>query len=227
MAKEAFNDLRDIPAAFSSREGARRFAKQRESTQESLSGLEAEKLRKIVEVLKHPELEALIDEGKITLGIIKPNVNQSHLLPDNDDEASETILREIGEENVVFSIALALTRDQAEEFYAPIKSKYESKTDSKTGDTVWNLIVDFASSGPLTFLLIHREGGNAVDWWRNKMGNTYPADADKASIRGRFATMEMLPNNLVHGSDSKQEVKREIKCLAGFLGSLYETGDRV
>jgi nucleoside diphosphate kinase len=226
MAKEILNYLKDIPETFSSREGARRFAEQKEQQlRKSLSELETEKLKKIVEVLNNPKLESLVDEGKITLGIIKPNVNQSDFLPEDDDEASRIILNEIGEERVIFNIALKLTRKQAEEFYSPIRQKYESRIDPKTGKTVWDSILDFISSGSLTFLLIYDDGNNAIDWWRNKMGDTYPVNADKASIRGKFATMEMLPNNLVHGSDSKEEVKREIKCLARFLNNLYETGN--
>ncbi len=55
---------------------------------------------------------------------------------------------------------------------------------------------------------------NAIAWWRDKMGDTRPENARKNnpnSIRARHSAE--LPNNIVHGSDSIESVRREVKIL--------------
>ncbi len=64
---------------------------------------------------------------------------------------------------------------------------------------------------------------SAVVWWRDKMGDTMPNKArenNPNSIRARHATG--VPNNIVHGSDSPESVRREIRILAEAVGSLLE-----
>ncbi len=61
-------------------------------------------------------------------------------------------------------------------------------------------LVDFITSGPtLAFVL---EGEGAIATARKTIGATNPADADPGSLRGEFALA--MPNNLVHGSDSRR-----------------------
>lgn len=62
---------------------------------------------------------------------------------------------------------------------------------------------------------------NAIVWWRDKMGDTRPEDAKENnpnSIRARHSAK--LPNNIVHGSDSIDSVKREVKILDEAVVSL-------
>lgn len=181
--------------------------------------LELEKLHKIERVLSHPSLEVLIDEGKITLGIIKPHANEGKNLPSDDQSAAEKISQIIGEDNIVFSFSTQLMDNQVEEFYSDIKTKY-SEIDAGNGRTVWDGIFDFAKSGPLTFILIYREEGNAVGWWREKMGKTRPNEANPNSIRGKYGLQEKLPNNLTHGSDSIDSVKKELGVLKSIVTDL-------
>lgn len=206
-----------VPKIFSSREMAKQFADRERSIRESLTKLEIEKMRGITEVLGHTELDSLIDEGTVTMGIIKPQANQGVGMPESDEEATLRLIDAIGKDRIVFHASLVLSRNEAEEFYAPIRQKYESRIDEVRKITIWDSIINFASSDPLTFLLIYDEGGNAVKWWRSKMGSTNPDMATPNSIRGMYATADMLPNNLVHGSESKTEVKREVSVLKRFL----------
>lgn len=185
----------------------------------TLGELERQKLAGMIEILSHSELESLIDEGKITLGIIKASANQGRYEESlTDEEAAEKILKEIGAERVIFKASVKLNREQAEEFYLPVQDKYRDEI-NRSGTNVWNLIIDHACSGPLTFLLIYDGEGKAIEWWREKMGTTHPAQADSQSIRGKYALEENLPNNLVHGSDQKAEVKRELGVLKRALES--------
>jgi len=82
-----------------------------------------------------------------------------------------------------------LSTRQAEEFYAIHRSKpfFES-------------LVSFMSSGPIIAAIIEKE--NAVEDYRNLIGATNPADAEKGTIRHLFA--ESVERNAVHGSDSDE-----------------------
>lgn len=212
-------DQAQLPYAFSSRKLAGETVGDIYQESLSLGELEREKLHKISEVLNHPQLETLINEGKLTLGMIKPRAYEGKNLPPDDDEAAKVLISEIGKENILFTFSTKLTPDQADNFYSDVKDRYSQiAIDSET--TVWDTIYNFAQSGPLTFMLIYREEGDAVDWWRAKMGKTRPAEADPLSIRGKFAIQEKLPNNLTHGSDSKESVKKEIGVLRNIISNI-------
>ena len=188
----------------------------------TLGDLEREKLKGINAILNHPALQTLIGEGKITLGIIKPQAYDGKGLPEDDDEAVRELMQEIGEENIVFSFSTKLTPDHVDKFYADVKDQYSRiKVDDIT--TVWDTIYNFGFSGPLTFILIYREEGDAVEWWRNRMGKTRASEADPESIRGKHAIEERLPNNLTHGSDSVTSVKQEVGVLREVVGELNST----
>ena len=60
--------------------------------------------------------------------------------------------------------------------------------------------------GPVILLVLEQEG--AIKAWRELMGATNPADADKGTIRKEFAVD--LERNSVHGSDSPETADFEI-----------------
>lgn len=191
----------------------------------TLGDLERVKISRILDVLSHPGLDTLIDQGQITLGIIKPHANEGRGLPEDDEEAAQAVLREIGDENIVFTFSTKLNPEEAEDFYRDIKEKY-SRVKDESGRSVWDRINEFVQSGPLTFLIIHREEGDAVSWWRNKMGATKANEADPASIRGKYAIQEKLPNNITHGSDSVESVRKEVGVLREVVSRIYEDIER-
>jgi nucleoside-diphosphate kinase len=67
-------------------------------------------------------------------------------------------------------------------------------------------LVEFITSG-LTLALV-LEGEGAIDTCRRTIGATDPADAEPGSIRGDLALS--MPDNLVHGSDSKETAEQEV-----------------
>ena len=90
---------------------------------------------------------------------------------------------------------LRVDRDLAERHYAEHVEK-----------PFFGELVDFITTGStLAFVL---EGEGAIATARKTIGATNPADADPGSLRGRFALA--MPNNLVHGSDSRESAAREI-----------------
>ncbi len=68
-------------------------------------------------------------------------------------------------------------------------------------------LVKFMVSGPIVVQVL--EGKNAVVKYRDIMGATNPKDAAKGTIRATFA--KSIDENSVHGSDSIENAKKEIK----------------
>ena len=88
-----------------------------------------------------------------------------------------------------------MTKSQAEGFYAVHRKKpfYEELT-------------TFMSSGQTMVLALEKE--NAVEAWRETIGNTDPEKAAEGTIRKDFATS--LSKNAVHGADSDENAEQEI-----------------
>jgi nucleoside-diphosphate kinase len=90
---------------------------------------------------------------------------------------------------------LRVSRDLGERHYAEHKEK-----------PFFGELVEFITSGPTLALVVEGEG--AIATLRTTIGATNPADATPGSIRGDLALA--MPNNLVHGSDSRESAEREI-----------------
>lgn len=67
-------------------------------------------------------------------------------------------------------------------------------------------LVGFITSGPTLALAVEGEG--AIATLRKTIGATNPADAEPGSIRGDLSLA--MPDNLVHGSDSRESAVREL-----------------
>jgi len=70
-------------------------------------------------------------------------------------------------------------------------------------------LVDFITSGPVIAAVI--EGENAVGVVRQTMGETDPLQSAPGTIRGDFGLE--VQENLVHGSDSKENAQEEISLF--------------
>ena len=72
-------------------------------------------------------------------------------------------------------------------------------------------LLDYMTSQPITALILEKE--NAINDWRDLMGSTNPDNAKPGTIRGDYGQKHQTGNtlkNLVHGSDSIENAKREI-----------------
>jgi nucleoside-diphosphate kinase len=74
-------------------------------------------------------------------------------------------------------------------------------------------LVNFMISGPVVMMVLEKE--NAIAAWRDLMGSTNPKDAAEGTLRKVFGTS--IGNNAVHGSDSKENAKREITLFFPLL----------
>ena len=68
-------------------------------------------------------------------------------------------------------------------------------------------LLKFITSDPIIAAVF--EGENAIEVARNTMGKTDPAKATKGTIRADLG--ESIERNMVHGSDSEENAKIEIK----------------
>ena len=91
-------------------------------------------------------------------------------------------------------------RELAEEHYAEHREK-----------PFFGELVEFIITSPVVAMRVEGEG--AIQAVRRLMGATNPAEAAPGTIRGDLALS--MPDNLVHGSDSPESAKRELKLFFG------------
>jgi nucleoside-diphosphate kinase len=125
-----------------------------------------------------------------TLSIIKPDATRRNLTGAINAKIEGAGLRIIAQKRVKWK------KKDAETFYKVHKERPFYKD-----------LVKFMTSGPLVIQVL--EGEKAVAKYRDVMGATNPANATKGTIRKEFA--ESIEANSVHGSDSADNAKKEIK----------------
>ena len=90
---------------------------------------------------------------------------------------------------------IRLTTPEAEAFYAVHRDK-----------PFYAKLITFMTRGSVVVMVLER--ADAVDTFRQLIGATDPAEAEAGTIRKQFA--ENITINIVHGSDSDKNAKREI-----------------
>ena len=124
-----------------------------------------------------------------TFSIIKPDATKRNITG---------AINKIIEENNLIIIAqrrIKLSKDKAEGFYSVHKDK-----------PFFNDLIEYMTSGPVIIQVL--EGENAIENYRRIMGATNPENADKGTIREKYALN--IQENSVHGSDSIENAKIEI-----------------
>jgi nucleoside-diphosphate kinase len=96
---------------------------------------------------------------------------------------------------IVANKMIHLTKERAETHYEGLKNHPYYET-----------IIKRFSSGPGQALVL--VGKNAIATVRKMIGSTDPAQAELGSIRGDFGLS--VERNIIHGSDSKEAVIREV-----------------
>jgi nucleoside-diphosphate kinase len=125
-----------------------------------------------------------------TFSMIKPDATKRNLTGAINAKIEEAGLRIVAQKRVKWKLA------DAKKFYA-VHAKRPFFKD----------LTKFMASGPIIVQVL--EGDNAVAKYREIMGATNPKDAAKGTIRAEFA--ESIDANSVHGSDSADNAKKEIK----------------
>ena len=96
---------------------------------------------------------------------------------------------------ILASKDIHMSKNQAEEFYGIHRGK-----------PFFEELTNFMSSGRCMVLALEME--NAVNYWREVIGATNPAEAEVGTIRKDFANS--IGENAVHGSDSNENAIKEI-----------------
>ena len=125
-----------------------------------------------------------------TFSIIKPDATKRNITG---------AINKIIENNNLIIVAqkrIKLTKEKAEGFYAIHKDK-----------PFFDDLIEYMTSGPVIVQVL--EGENAVEKYRKIMGATNPENAEKDTIRKEYALN--IQENSVHGSDSNENAKIEIK----------------
>jgi len=91
-----------------------------------------------------------------------------------------------------------LSKNIVEQFYSPLKDK-----------PFFNELVDNMTNKDLIVMILAKD--NAIEDWRLLMGATDPLKALPGTLRKMFG--ESISYNAVHGSDSKDNAKREINLI--------------
>ena len=125
-----------------------------------------------------------------TLSIIKPDAVERNL--------SEKIKSIFSKNNlsILETKKLHISKEEAAEFYKVHQSK-----------PFYDKLCNYLSSGPLEAIIL--EGENAISKNRELMGATNPKDAKDGTIRKLYGIS--IDKNSVHGSDSVENAKVEIK----------------
>ncbi len=125
-----------------------------------------------------------------TFSIIKPDATRRNLTGAINARIEAAGLRIVAQKRVKWKLA------DAKKFYAVHKARPFYKD-----------LVKFMSSGPVVLQVL--EGKDAVAKYREIMGATDPANAAPGTIRKDFA--QSIEANSVHGSDSPETARKEIK----------------
>ena len=128
--------------------------------------------------------------NELTLSIIKPDAVERNLAEDIKKIFVKNNLK------IKESKKIHITKDEAAEFYKVHQSK-----------PFYNDLCSYLSSGPIVVMVL--EGENAVLGNRKLMGATDPKDAEENTIRKLYGIS--IDKNSVHGSDSVENAKQEIK----------------
>mgnify|MGYP001350365079 FL=1 len=125
-----------------------------------------------------------------TLSIIKPDAVERNLI-----EEIKTIFTK---NNLIIKEdkKIHITKEEAAEFYKVHQTK-----------PFYDDLCSYLSSGPIVVMIL--EGENAVVHNRKLMGATDPKNAEENTIRKLYGIS--IDKNSVHGSDSVDNAKKEIK----------------
>ena len=125
-----------------------------------------------------------------TLSIIKPDAVERNLT----DEIKNIFIK--NNLKILNSKKIHISKEESSEFYKVHQAK-----------PFYNDLCAYLSSGPIFVMVL--EGINAVTLNRKLMGATNPQDAEPNTIRKLFGIS--IDKNSVHGSDSVENAKKEIK----------------
>ena len=129
-----------------------------------------------------------------TLSIVKPDAVERNLENKIKSFFKEKNLK------ILKSKKVHITKEEAAEFYKVHQTK-----------PFYQNLCDYLSSGPIVVMVLEGEG--AVSKNRQIMGTTDPLKAEEGTLRKMYGLS--IDKNSVHGSDSVENAKIEIRFFFG------------
>ena len=124
-----------------------------------------------------------------TLAILKPDCVRKNLMGQVITKITEAGFKILGIKMVKLNL------DSAGGFYEIHKDR-----------PFFPELIEYMTSGPCIPIVLEKK--NAVEDFRNLIGATDPAKAEKGTIRNLYA--QSIQENIVHGSDSDENALKEI-----------------
>ena len=124
-----------------------------------------------------------------TFSIIKPDATKRNITGSINKIIEENGLKIVAQKRIKLSI------DQAKDFYQIHSEK-----------SFFNDLIEYMTSEPVVVQVL--SGNNAIEIYRNIMGETNPDNAKEGTIRKTHALN--VQENSVHGSDFKENAEKEI-----------------
>ncbi|MDD3861397.1 MAG: hypothetical protein PHP74_00685 [Candidatus Gracilibacteria bacterium] len=123
----------------------------RNYTKVVLSEILRQKLAEAERVLTHESIDRLIEEGKITVALIKPNT-QVGKLGKKDGEVADEIIRlanESGDLRVIFSVPVVMAETDFDYFYSDNYENQSRMDDPDSEVTIWDRVRGFMRGGAI------------------------------------------------------------------------------
>lgn len=187
----------------------------REAVAESHNEVE---LIELLEILMSHALSEEIDKGNITLAMIRPHLGGSNLQNYSDREAAEKIEESIRNLGIVAKFSVTFDCESLQRFYLGKAERQMKRPPErhKSFSNRWEEFLHFMTLDKSTILILYCTDGEAVTHWKDQRGNyDIVGRRDSSTIRGQFGLDNY--NNLVHGSDDPEEVRRELSVIIDLL----------
>lgn len=181
----------------------------------------------IITVFRSEDFQGLINQGNITVAMVRPQADDSRL-DGTDNTASRTIIEAIKQQqHIMLEFSCIFSRRMCGAFYSgrPKEIQQTMPGIRTPSITRWEEFVRQMTSGPSTVLILYSPDGDAIPRWRKQVGVVRNTESDPSSIRGKFGCTDNY-NNLVHGSDSIKSVHREIQFFRNYLAGIVKHYDR-
>lgn len=185
-----------------------------------------ESIQPLIELLSSQETFSMIDDGHLTVAMIKPRLDKhldrakAKVSFSGDAELTDFVTGLIKPPlEPVLSISLKMTEKDLNIFYAGEPKKRMLISPGNTPNrNRWEDFREMMKSGPLTFILLYSHDGKAIQEWREQMGTSWDVDKIKREEPHALRALALSnDNNMLHGSDSPESVKRELNFLINSL----------
>ena len=192
------------------------FSRQNISEQE----IKPDNIVELINFLDSDDLLQEIQNGNVTLALIRSNLDTTTNQLVSDVEIAEIIEKSIIGFGIIAKFSMKFDFPAFEDFYDGEPKKILLGLEPKRHNQFDNRWQEFGNTimanGVTTVLLLHSQDNDAILKWRRQIGHRdIENNRDLSTLRGKFGLDNY--STIVHGSDSPEAVKREINIIKNCL----------